>query len=75
MLCFHVQKKSRASGLNHRKFALQPMQMRTVSRLSNEGRENTGISERRAEYRRGNGRRERARRRLTLYSAESLQLV
>lgn len=57
------------------KFDLQPMQMRTVSRLSNEGHENTGILERRAEYRRGKRRRERARRRLTLYSAESLQLV
>lgn len=74
MLPYSKEKQSfRIKSLG--KFALQPMQMRTVSRLSNEGRENTGISERRAEYRRGNGRRARARRRLTLYSAESLLLV
>lgn len=74
MLPYSKEKQSfRIKSLG--KFDLQLLQMRTVSRLSNEGRENTGISERRAEYRRGNGRRERARRRLTLYSAESLQLV
>lgn len=74
MLPYSKEKQSfRIKSLG--KFDLQPLQMRTVSRLSNEGRENTGISERRAEYRRGNGRRERARRRLALYSAESLQLV